>query len=356
MEPAKHSSAPGPELPGHESTCLKSICLNATRLQSACLQSLAKALLLALVVAGGLAVPAPGQQSSQPLEIHNESFTSMALGRRSQYRVLLPVEYEHSARRYPVLYLLHGLFGDYSNWTKLTHLPTYAAAMNFIIVTPDAGNSWYVNSATVPQDRFEDFIIQDLVPEIDAKYRTIPAREARAIAGLSMGGYGALKFALKNPRLFAFAGSLSGALNAAGELEVTRPEFGEGLRKVFGPSGSATRTNNDIFAIVSRLPAPQAPAPSVPGTKTAPSKTSSNRSSSTSGPSEVTASQLPYLYLDCGTEDSFIQTNREFISLIHKKLRYEYREVPGSHAWTYWGCAPPFSTAGGAAEFCLASF
>lgn len=335
MEPSKLSSA----------TNFHSPCRNSPCLQSAWLRSLAKLLLLCLAVAGGLTVPARGQPSSLSLEthpeIHNESLTSKSLGRKSLYRVLLPVGYEHSARRYPVLYLLHGLFGDYTNWTSLTHLPAYAMSMNFIIVTPDAANSWYVNSATIPQDRFEDFIIQDLVPEIDAKYRTIPAREGRAIAGLSMGGYGALKFALKNPHMFTFAGSLSGALNAPRDLEVTRPEFSEGLRKVFGPSGSATRANNDIFAIIPRLPAPRAPAPSAPGAKTAAFKTTSPEPPS-SGAAAVAASRLPYLYLDCGTEDSFIQTNREFISLIHEKLRYEYHEVPGSHAWTYWDARLPF--------------
>ena len=164
-----------------------------------------------------------------------------------KYRIYLPHHYPDTTRHYPVLYLLHGLYGNFENRDKLTHLSTYAAGMNWIIVMPDAGNSWYSNSATVPRDKFEDYIAKDLIAEIDGKYRTIPARRARAVAGLSMGGYADMKLALRNPQLFAFAGSLSGALDAARDLDTRLPEFAPKLAEVFGAAGNQARASNEHF-------------------------------------------------------------------------------------------------------------
>src|SRR5258708_2820178 len=151
-------------------------------------------------------------------------FHSGSLNRDMHYLVLLPHDYD-SGRSFAVLYLLHGLYGDYKNWDTKTSLEHYAQTLSLLIVMPDADDSWYTNSATVPRDRFEDYITKDLVSEIDAKYRTIRERRARAIAGLSMGGYGAVKLATRHPELFAFAASLSGAFNAPRNLDQLRPEF-----------------------------------------------------------------------------------------------------------------------------------
>jgi S-formylglutathione hydrolase FrmB len=168
---------------------------------------------------------------------------------------------------------------------------------------PDADDSWYTNSATVPADRFEDYIGKDIISEIDEKFRTIGDGHARAIAGLSMGGYGAIKFALKEPQMFTIAGSLSGALNAAGDLDRLRPEFRPKLLEVFGNEGSGTRPQNDLFTL---LNAPR-------------------------------SSAYPYFYLACGTSDSFLATNRAFVQqLSSRNLPYEYHELPGGHTWEFW--------------------
>jgi S-formylglutathione hydrolase FrmB len=219
------------------------------------------------------------------------------------YRVLFPEEYFRSNHRFAVLYLLHGIYGDYLNWDTRTHLEDYAQGMPLLIVMPDAGDSWYSNSATIPQDKFEDYIVKDLVTEIDSRYRTIRDRHDRAIAGLSMGGYGAVKLALKYPELFAFAGSLSGAMNAAVNLDTLRQDFRANLLEVFGNEGSPQRRDNDIFLL---LAAPRRfPAPS--------------------------------FYLACGTEDFFLETNRALaLQLSSRKLVYEYHETPGGHTWDYW--------------------
>ena len=233
----------------------------------------------------------------------NGVFHSESLNRDMHYRIFLPRAYQKPAQHFPVLYLLHGLYGDYTNWDTRTHLEQYAEPLPLIIVMPDAGDSWYTNSATVPGDRFEDYIVKDLIPEIDSHYRTIPSRPARAIAGLSMGGYGAMKFALKYPGLFAYAGSLSGAFDAPRDLDVRVPQFREKLLAVFGPSGDANRSVNDLFLLLDK----------------------------------VDAASLPYLYVQCGTQDGFLAVNREFVSsLPRRSICYEYHETPGGHSWDYW--------------------
>jgi putative tributyrin esterase len=249
------------------------------------------------------------------VQVTNCVFRSAALGRDMHYRVLLPRAYGRGGR-FPVLYLLHGLYGDYQNWDTKTGLEKYARNLRMLIVMPDADDSWYTNSANIPNDRFEDYIANDLVSEIDRKYRTLRDRQARAVAGLSMGGYGALKFALKYPELFAFAGSLSGAFNAAQNLDTLRPEFRIKLLEVFGPDGSRTRAENGVFTLLDHIQSP-----------------------------------YPYLYLACGTADSFLETNRALVrELSSRHIPYEYHETPGDHSWEYWdrNLSPLLQTASGA--------
>lgn len=242
---------------------------------------------------------AVGKQAFQ--RVVNGVFHSESLNRDMHYRILLPRGYR--AGRFAVLYLLHGLYGDYTNWDTNTRLEQYSERLPLIIVLPDAGDSWYTNSVTVPGDKFEDYIVKDLIPEIDSHYRTIRLRDARAIAGLSMGGYGAIKFALKYPEMFAFAGSLSGAFDAPRDLDTRVPQFGEKLLPVFGPSGDPNRSANDLFLLLDH----------------------------------VDAASQPYLYIECGTEDGFLAINREFVSsLPRRRIGYEYHETPGGHSWDYW--------------------
>jgi putative tributyrin esterase len=234
--------------------------------------------------------------------VRNAVFHSASLERDMHYRVLLPRIYEN-AGRFSVLYLLHGLYGDYQNWDTRTRLEDYARNLPLLIVMPDADDSWYTNSATVPGDKFEDYITKDLIAEIDEKYRTIHDGHGRAIAGLSMGGYGAVKLGLEYPQLFAFAGSLSGAFNAPQNLANLRPEFRTKLLEVFGNEGSRTRAENDIFLLLN------------------------------------TAHQFPYpyFYLACGTADFFLETNRQFAQqLSSRNVAYEYHETAGGHTWEYW--------------------
>ncbi|MGH9514674.1 MAG: alpha/beta hydrolase [Terriglobales bacterium] len=249
-------------------------------------------------------VLAAGQNlaSNHKLLVKDTAFRSASLQREMHYRIVLPEDYRNGGR-FPVLYLLHGIFGDYKNWDNRTHLEDYAKDMGIIIAMPDADDSWYSNSATVPTDKFEDYIIKDLIPEIDGNFRTIRDRHARAIAGLSMGGYGAVKLGLKYPELFVFSGSLSGAFNATQNLDALRPEFRIKLLEVFSSEGSSTRTENDVFTLLNAR-------------------------------HEI---PYPYFYLACGTSDFFLDTNRAFAQqLSSRNLPYEYHETAGGHTWAYW--------------------
>jgi S-formylglutathione hydrolase FrmB len=242
-------------------------------------------------------------------------FESKLVGAPLPYNVILPADYGRDSskhRSYPVLYLLHGLSGSAGDWvSERARLADHAAAYPFIIVVPEGHDGWYTDSATVPNEKYESYIISELIPDVERRFRAIASREGRAVAGLSMGGYGSLKFGLKHPELFAFVGSMSGALAAASWLPdeklvaFVRPS----IARVYGPADqpdNETRKANDIFRLVREL---------------TPERTKA----------------LPFLYLDCGTEDFLIGINRDFSALlVEKRVPHEFRQLPGGHTWPYW--------------------
>ena len=263
--------------------------------------------LVARVVVGLTAVLLAQQQDTTATKsrLQDRVFQSESLRRAMKYRILLPKDYFETSRSYPVLYLLHGWHGEYQNWSTLTKLAYYAESLPLIVIMPDAGDSWYVDSATSAQDKFEQYVIDDLIEEVDRHWRTLRCSRRRAIAGLSMGGYGAVKFALKYPDIFQAAASISGAFNAASpELGNSRSDLQPSLMKAFDEAHSKTREQNDLFSLAA-----------------------SARPQSTA-----------YLYIDCGNQDSsFLEPNRRFVSLLSQRnFAYEYHEYPGAHTWQYW--------------------
>lgn len=136
-------------------------------------------------------------------------------------RVTLPADYETSGKRYPTLYLLHGQDGRSSDWTQSGDLEKISAGRDVIVVTPEGGKaSWYTDWVRQWGGRqsWQTFHTKQLIPFIDANYRTKADGRHRAIAGLSMGGYGAMHYAAANPGMFAHASSYSGGVN------LSRPE------------------------------------------------------------------------------------------------------------------------------------
>lgn len=251
------------------------------------------------------------QPRSAPLaqgNLQERTFHSASLGRDSRYYALLPVDYARSQKRYPVLYLLHGWHGDYTNWIKLTKLVEYARRYSLIIITPDAKDSWYVNSGILPQDRFEDLVVKDLIQEVDSHWRTVRSADSRAIAGLSMGGYGAVLLALKHTGLFALAGSVSGAFDGPNGIERILPQLQQSVEQAYGEAGSRTRGENDIYNLA-RI-------------------------------SDI--QKVPYLFLDCGSQDPLLPSNRKLVEILSThKITYEYHEYEGAHTWAYWDHSLP---------------
>lgn len=230
--------------------------------------------------------------------------------REIPYRVILPTNYDQAQKSFPVIYLLHGLFGSCDNWLDLTKITDYSAEKELILVLVEGGNGWYTDSVCTTGNKFESYIIKELVTEIENLFKIIAKRESRAIVGLSMGGYGAFKFSLKNPDLFSFAGSMSGAFVApqkadyvsAVDWEILNPS----ILETFGKENNQTRLENDLFLILDKLSAER-------------------------------ISKLPYFYFDCGLEDSFININREFAKALKKKnISFEFHEIKGGHNWDYW--------------------
>ena len=242
--------------------------------------------------------------------VETVKFQSKLVNATLPYNVILPIGYDASrTTRYPVLYLLHGRTGHYSDWLNRTNIADYASDYQLIIVMPEGNDGWYTDSASVPTDEYESYILKELLPDVEQRYRTIQARYGRGIAGLSMGGYGAIKFGLKSPQTFVFAASMSGAFGAPRftDQDVATTGWRE-LNSLFGPLGSETRKVNDVFEIVKNLP-----------------------------PARI--SSLPFFYFDCGTEDVawIFPYNRELSALMfEKRIPHEFRELPGEHSWAYW--------------------
>lgn len=230
-------------------------------------------------------------------------FKSNLIGKTLPYGVVLPPGYGLiTARRthYPVLYLLHGWSGNYNSTIKDTGLMQYAADYQMIIITPEGDNGWYTDSATVPSDQYESYVIRELIADVDSRFRTIADRRGRGIAGVSMGGYGALKFGFKYPEKFSLAASMSGALDATARTDEAS------IMQTFGGLDSPTRKTNDLTQLARGYPTER-------------------------------QALLPYIYLDCGTEDPWLAPNRSFSEvLLERKLVHEYRQLYGGHVWEYW--------------------
>jgi putative tributyrin esterase len=258
-------------------------------------------LLLALLVLPLGAQPATRAPAPQPANVKEDALNSVALGRTLPYRVILPVGYASSTTRYPALYLLHGYGGDYTNWTMHSKVVAAAAPLALLIVTPEGGNSWYVNGEN--GEKWESYIAEDLVADVERKYRAAAGRNGHAIAGLSMGGYAAIRIGLRRPGEFAFAASLSGAFDITRENDVFTRGNHVDLTPIFGKPGSMARRDNDVYALIAH----------------------------------ADPKQTPYVYLVEGTRDRWLEPNRDVArALSIAGIPYEYHETPGTHDWTFW--------------------
>lgn len=269
--------------------------------------------------------------AQQFANLRTVEFFSPAVERTMKYNIILPPDYEGSDERYPVLYLLHGAGQNYTTWSRLG-APFYAEQIgDLIVVMPDVGNSWYVNWAVSEggqKNAWEDHIVKDVVGHVDASYRTMARREGRAIAGLSMGGFGALALGLKNSTMFISLGSTSGALAYAREA---------GARlKVGMPEGQGRQRSTEVNPLIG-----------VPGFGSQAERTPLGRAFATVEQAEaydpfllvntIPRHRFPHIYLDSGTEDGLIEPARELaMILMQKDFPFDYMQLSGEHNTAYW--------------------
>jgi enterochelin esterase family protein len=245
-------------------------------------------------------------------EVRQATFASPALGgRQVPYLVDLPPSYEAaSSRRYPVVYALHGLFEGAGFWERrglaqaLAALRAAGAVPEFLVVAVDGGNSFFVNA---PGGRYEDLVTEDLIAHVEASYRVSPGRAARALLGVSMGGYGALHIAFSRPGLVGAVATHSAML-----LERV-PAADQGARRgqmaafhqVFGdPIDAQLWARNDPLALARGLDARAAPA----------------------------------LYLDCGAEDRYglASGHRALQRLLDERgIAHTLELPPGDHGYDF---------------------
>ena len=245
-------------------------------------------------------------------------FSSPLLGRDVNYAIYLPPDYLLSSRRYPVVYLLHGYTDDESAWVQFGEVNLAADRAiagreipPMIIVMPDGGVTWYMNDFQ-NKVRYEDMFIQEFIPYIDAAYRTRAKKEFRGIAGLSMGGGGALMFAMRHPDEFAACAAFSAAVwldeeFAALEQKMYDQMFGE----IFGPKLSG----QDRLTAHFRKYHPLDLAKTLP----------------------VESLKKVRCYLDCGDDDFLFKGDAALHGvLLDRKIPNEFRVRDGGHTWLYW--------------------
>jgi putative tributyrin esterase len=235
-------------------------------------------------------------------KLQDVTFRSSALNREMKYRVILP-EAIAASQKLSVVYLLHGGGGGFRDWSNYSDVAKYANK-GLILVMPEGNSSYYTNSATVPADRYEDYIVKDLIADVESRFPAASSRGRRAIAGVSMGGFGAIKIALKHPQLFIIAGGLSPAVDVPTRpFSVKRIAQWKFHRSVFGPSGSQTRLENDPYALAK----------------------------------EADPKTTPYLFLTCGEREGLLAANRKLARLLKERgFRYEFVTQMGDHNWEQW--------------------
>ena len=211
------------------------------------------------------------------------------------------------ARRKPIptLWLLHGLSDNHTIWQRRTSIERYVAPLNLAVVMPNGFRGFYTDMAHGYP--YWTHLSEELPRLARAFFPLSEAREENFVAGLSMGGYGAFKLALKRPEMFAAAASLSGALDIAGSAAKAKNDvFREReLADIFGPLRAIPGSDNDLFALAKKLARSKGPKPA--------------------------------LYQCCGTEDGLYPGNQRFREHARSLgLGLTYEEGPGQHDWGFW--------------------
>lgn len=227
---------------------------------------------------------------------------SKAMNKEIPAIFVIPDSYYDSTKSFPVVYLLHGFDGNYRNWVDLTSVENLPDLYNIIIVCPNGGkDSWYFDSPIDPNSQYETHIAVEIINYTDKNYRTVQSRNGRAIAGLSMGGHGALFLAWRHKGVFGAAGSMSGGVDLRGSKNKYNISKKIGfIDEQLGMWDSLNVINNIANIKKAKLT----------------------------------------IIVDCGVNDLFIGMNRAFHdSLLKAEIPHDYIERPGTHGWKYWNKA-----------------
>jgi len=213
--------------------------------------------------------------------------------------VIKPDAYKKKSNQFPVVYLLHGYGGDFSNWIKKVNaVKDYADSYQLLIICPDGGaSSWYFDSPVDSTMKYETYIGKEVPEYIDAHYHTIKNRSARAITGLSMGGHGAMFLAFRHANFFGACGSMSGLM----DLSSTKNKY-ELMKRIGDTIQHAAYWKN--YSVINVI---------------------ENHSDSLA------------IIFDCGMDDPFFtDNNRLHEKMLKLKIPHDYIQRPGNHNWDYW--------------------
>ena len=311
------------------------------------------------------ALAAPGVRAQSPIThgvVRTDTIWSQALGITKQLVVYLPPSYgdaDTADRRYPLAVYLHGGYGSETDWTALGHLATTMDSLvaqgmpEMIVVMPDGDDGWWTtwhalndvaacrrtprqeNADTycVPWPKYDDYVVHDVIAHTDSAYRTMAQRESRGIAGLSMGGYGAVTIAARNPATFSAAASHSGVLRPALMVDSS----------TIATTGAPTV--RDAYTPEELLAANRGHASII-----MPAFGTDSVSWMSRDPSRLIERMirqgdvLPSLFVDVGTEDGLLAENRSFRDrMAALNVPVLYAEWSGRHEWPYWRAHLPAS-------------
>lgn len=235
------------------------------------------------------------------------NFFSHTLNFNMEMNVILPEKkcpFEDG--KWPTLYLLHGYSGDHMNWQRYTSVERYVRDLDLAVVMPSVHNGFYTNMKT--GQRYWDFISEELPALCERMFPLTAKREGRFAAGLSMGGYGALKLGLRQPERFAAVASLSGVVDVYSNLLSNQSQSDAEQRKVFenifGTLDMLKGSDDDLVAVADRL--------------------------------LKNGGTLPKIYVACGTEDFLYRNNVDFLKRFEKPMGIHVEEGPGAHTWDFW--------------------
>ena len=238
--------------------------------------------------------------SAKSAEVDTISIYSNVMHKDLKCVVIKPASYKKKKNTYPVVYLLHGYDGWYSNWLiRVPQLKDYADQYNMMIVCPDGGkSSWYFDSPIDSSMKYETYIGKEVPEYIDAHYRTIQDRKARAITGLSMGGHGALFLAFRHAETFGACGSISGLVDLT--FTINKYDLAKRIGDTLQYADNWKRYS--VIDIIDNYP----------------------------------KDSLAIIF-DCGTGDPFFSINHLLHDKMMKmKIPHDYTERPGKHEWPYW--------------------